>query len=250
MRLLRCVLLASPNFFTSLRSRRLLETEGIKHLVQGHSTLLSIFTETRKQDETPSEDRGFITYNQGRALQDCLASFFEHKAIMIYHSTSALSCLKLTNDHGWMIQCCLQWCSDTPTNDLYRVYAAISLLRSWSRFGVQVEGHVLDLLDSFDHHFAYSSSAIGKLLSELVIYRLFSIGKYCQRLMANGYFGSEEISDQVSQAPNLSIMTKFVSVCRIAHRSASKSAHTWMLRIRPESPPIPITESLQTHARI
>ena len=199
MRLLRCVLLASPACFTGLGSSKMLQTAVGKPVGFHHVPLLPIFTNPRKCNMRPLEDDQTIAHGQESAKSEYLASIFDRTLSTIDHRTGALAALKLTDDHSWMIQRCLEWCSDPTTSDRSRVYGAASFIRSWSQYGVQVEGHLLDLLDYSGDYSTYSAAAICKLLSELVFHRLFSVGKYCQRLMANGNFGSKLFFNKVGQ---------------------------------------------------
>ena len=98
----------------------------------------------------------------------------------------ALECLKLTNDHRLLIRYAVQWSSAVSVFTVSRIYSTVSLMRIWSEVGVKVEACMLSLLNHLDGFTLDSMDVICKLLSELMHCRLFSVGKYCQQLMASG----------------------------------------------------------------
>ena len=85
-----------------------------------------------------------------------------------------------------LINLCLRWCSTTYRAGSARIYAAVRLLRKWSRMGIDLERPILEFLASNEIHAELCSLNIYRVLAELTRSRHFSVGRYLQWLIAAG----------------------------------------------------------------
>lgn len=99
----------------------------------------------------------------------------------------AKQCWEAAVDHSVLVQTVLDWATTSYRPGVVRVYIAVRLMRAWSRHGVDVNGVILEFLDSQPHDSSSRlNAAVFHLVSELVRSEHFSVARYLQWLIARG----------------------------------------------------------------
>lgn len=95
-------------------------------------------------------------------------------------------CLKMAENHDCAIAILLQWVSTPYREDEAHVYLTVRLLRKWNKLGYDTDKPILDYLATSRASSGLRKHNLYQVVVELVRSRQFSVGKYCQWLLARG----------------------------------------------------------------
>jgi mediator of RNA polymerase II transcription subunit 12 len=88
-------------------------------------------------------------------------------------------------DHS-LVLLVLHWSVAMFRHRIWRIYAAVRLLRQWAQSGMDLNYILTSILGETESTARFSPRRMYCLMSELIRHRLFSIGKYLQWLLATG----------------------------------------------------------------
>lgn len=109
----------------------------------------------------------------------------------------ALDLQSVSNDSNLLVQACLEWSASVHRYGHARVYIAARLLREWHGIGINVETPILDFVKARSDACDLDLSSFYKVVVELVQSRHFSVGRYLQWVIANGFLGRLNASSMV-----------------------------------------------------
>ena len=95
-------------------------------------------------------------------------------------------CLKMAQNHETAIAILLQWISTPYRGNEANVYLTIRLLRRWNKLGYNTDIPILNYLAISRNIPRLHKHILYQVVVELVRSRQFSVGKYCQWLLARG----------------------------------------------------------------
>ena len=107
-------------------------------------------------------------------------------------------CLKMALDHETTIAILLEWISTPYRQEEAHVYLTVRILRKWNKHGYDTDKPILSYLASRRDSTTLRKHNLYQVVVELVRSRQFSVGKYCQWLLArgalSGHGGLHEVS--------------------------------------------------------
>lgn len=112
---------------------------------------------------------------------------------------TARQCWEIDEDKAMLSRAILEWSSSSYRPGYAKIYVAARILRSWSKFGADVTGAVLDFLDSEVCSPGRRNAAFYHLVSELARSEHFSTPRYLQWLIARG--GLYNVTDVAPDGP-------------------------------------------------
>jgi mediator of RNA polymerase II transcription subunit 12, fungi type len=108
---------------------------------------------------------------------------------------TARQCWEIDEDKSMLSRSILEWSSSSYRPGNAKIYVAARIMRSWSKFGADVTGAILDFLDSAVCNSGRRNSAFYHLVSELARSEHFSTPRYLQWLIARGgLFNATEVA--------------------------------------------------------
>lgn len=137
-----------------------------------NSSLQSYTTRQIKQDHRSSRQR--------------LIGLLDSLVIKPNFGRIAGACLRLETDRDVLVKTCIEWSCTVHRQGLFRKYAALRLLRTWSRQGVHLQEPICDFLAANPDPASLSKRDLYGLLAGLISSRHLSVGRYLQWIMARG----------------------------------------------------------------
>ncbi|KAK2629649.1 hypothetical protein QTJ16_000469 [Diplocarpon rosae] len=101
------------------------------------------------------------------------------------------SCWEIDSDKDLLALTVLEWATSSHRPGSTKIYAAVRIIRSWSRLGTDVTGSILDFLDTASRDSVCSKPALYHVVSELARSEHFSTPRYIQWLIARGGISAE-----------------------------------------------------------
>ena len=98
----------------------------------------------------------------------------------------ANTCWMAARSKDDLFRSCLQWATSTFRFGRYRIYAAVRLLRLWNKHSIDLQKPLLEFLALGKQMPNTDWADFHSLCAELVSSRHFSVGRYCQWLLARG----------------------------------------------------------------
>lgn len=109
-------------------------------------------------------------------------------------------CLSAFQSHDAAIDILLQWVSTPYRDEEARVYLTARLLRKWNRAGCDTDKAILSFLSGRGGSTGLRAQKLFQVIVELIRSRQFSVGRYCQWLLARGVLND---SDRLSEVRNI-----------------------------------------------
>ena len=207
--LLRCILITLPSRFPISDSWTTHKNIHLGHIINEERCLSGLFTKIQERNNRLSSAVITDLNHAVLPLKCRLFALFETFSTGYGYGSLAESSLRLTNDHRTIIETCVEWCTGVERENSARLYASKRLLYLWANAGVDVERWVLDFLASTYSHSKIEGLDLCKLLSELICSSNFSVGTYCQLLIANGFPCKQSLKNSVSSCVAPSIDTNY-----------------------------------------
>jgi len=107
-------------------------------------------------------------------------------------------CLGMAQGHDAAIGILLQWISTPYREDEAHVYLTVRLLRKWNKLGYDTDKPILTYLSTSRNSLGLRKYNLYQVVVELVRSRQFSVGKYCQWLLAKGALSGHGVLHKVS----------------------------------------------------
>lgn len=95
-------------------------------------------------------------------------------------------CWEVDEDKMMLMRAILEWSTSCHRPGTTKIYIAARIIRSWSKYGVDVTGAILSFLDSNNCDTSRNKPALYHLVSELARSDHFSTPRYLQWLIARG----------------------------------------------------------------
>lgn len=95
-------------------------------------------------------------------------------------------CLKSVENFEAAVEILLEWIATPYREGQEHVYLSVRLLRKWNKLGYDTDKPILSFLASTRSITRLRKRNLYRLVTELVRSRQFSVGKYCQWLLARG----------------------------------------------------------------
>ncbi|KAL8779562.1 MAG: hypothetical protein Q9213_006867 [Squamulea squamosa] len=114
-----------------------------------------------------------------------------------------------------LVRTCLCWASTIYGTSYVRVYTAAQLLRSWSDMDVDIESQVLNFLAIDAKAADLDKARLYRIIAELVRSRHFSVGRYLNWVIANGFLRKCATREEVS--PTIGLLVELPSYGLPAH---------------------------------
>jgi mediator of RNA polymerase II transcription subunit 12 len=108
-------------------------------------------------------------------------------------------CWDVDEDKPMLMRTVLEWSTSCHRPGITKTYVAARIIRSWSKYGVDITGAILVFLDSRNCDLSRSKPAFYHLISELARSEHFSTPRYLQWLIARG--GLYDPTDIVPDGP-------------------------------------------------
>ena len=183
---LQSILISAPGCFLIPDCWNKYEQLIEEHVIQEKPALRAIFDNALDRNLRLQDP---ITRSCGHTVQSS-----EQRILALFDSLShspnfgfvAHRSLRMIDDHGVVVEACLQWSCSQERYGLQRVYAAARLMRLWSRHGVDVQGYILGFIDARSDARGLHKPHVYKLVAELTCSKHFSVGRYLQWLVAYG----------------------------------------------------------------
>lgn len=138
-------------------------------------------------------------------------------------------CMQIITDHTTLARTVLDWATSSFRPGLTKVYVGARLLRTWSRFGIDVSEAILGFIGSGVHGPSLCETALYHLVSELTRSGHFSVSKYIQWLIARG--GVRNRADMAKAGPCASRLLAELpmhdipeSICRLRRTMLSRAS--------------------------
>ncbi|CAL3968079.1 unnamed protein product [Diplocarpon coronariae] len=128
-------------------------------------------------------------------------------------------CWETDRDKDLLAATVLGWAASPHRPGSTKIYAAVRILRSWSRLGTDVTGSILAFLDTAPRDSACSKPALYHVVSELARSAHFSTPRYARWLIARG-----GISTGADVAPDGPASTRLLAELPTHHVSDSLAA--------------------------
>ena len=106
----------------------------------------------------------------------------------------AQACFDTVDDHKMLISTVIEWATTQYRSGQFRVYLALSLIRTWNVTERNIDTIVLGFLTSADRVIGLNERDVRKLVAELIRSNHFSVSRYFQWLMARGVSTTGETS--------------------------------------------------------
>ena len=110
----------------------------------------------------------------------------------------AVACLRCAENNDVLVATCLEWASTVYRQGIFRVFAAVRLLRLWNKHGVELQRPIFGFLTARSNSKGLQKNNVYKLFAELVCSKHISVGRYLQWLIARGTLRSQPQPDRVS----------------------------------------------------
>lgn len=104
------------------------------------------------------------------------------------HFSSELpkQCWNIDEDKAMLTRTVLEWATSSYRPGNTKIYVAVRILRSWSRYGIDITATILTFLDSKTCEISRNKPAFYHIVSELARSEHFSTPRYLQWLIARG----------------------------------------------------------------
>lgn len=157
-----------------------------EHLVSDSDSSCELFNDIRRRNEN-LKDPCSLQSNEIRASAD-------QEIIRRLDSTNdnhdyagiAHACLEISDKHRTLVFLCLQWAISSCRYGTYRIYAAAQYLRYWREEGVGLQDPIHEFLTAPGGQLDTNDADLFRLITELIHTGDFSVGRYCQWLLARG----------------------------------------------------------------
>jgi mediator of RNA polymerase II transcription subunit 12 len=110
---------------------------------------------------------------------DCLRAPFDVPKV-------SEACLEMAQNHDTAIAILLQWISTPYREDEAYVYLTVRLLRKWNKLGYDTDKPILNYLATSRNSSGLRKHNLYQVVVEMIRSGQFSVGKYCQWLLARG----------------------------------------------------------------
>lgn len=163
-----------------------------------HHSLIARFERLRQRNRNLIEvgrlrksDLGQSPREQLIRNLDCLRAPFDVSKI-------SDMCLKIIRSHDTAIAILFQWISTPYREGEAHIYLTVRLLRKWNKLGYDTDKPILNYLATSRNSPGLRKHSLYQVVVELVRSRRFSVGKYCQWLLARGALSGLSRLDKVS----------------------------------------------------
>ena len=150
--------------------------------------------------------------------RQCLLQLLDSTLLLPLTTEMAQQCWEIDIDKSMLFHTILEWSSSSYRPGTAKIYVAARIMRSWSKFGADITGAILDFLDSAVCSSARQNSAFYHLVSELARSEHFSTPRYLQWLIARG-----GLYDTTDVAPDGPCATRLLAELPIHNLSESMS---------------------------
>ncbi len=107
-------------------------------------------------------------------------------------------CLRMAGSHDVAVEMLLQWLATPYREDQAHIYLSVRLLRKWNRSGYDTGKPILSFLACSRSITGVRKHSLYKVILELIRSKQFSVGRYCQWLLARGALSGRDQLRQVS----------------------------------------------------
>ena len=100
----------------------------------------------------------------------------------------AKSCMNVSKDYNVLVKTCIRWATSPHRFGTFRTYAAVAILKVWRDHDAPLQECIYELMLSDSEAEGIGHTEFYRLVAELIVTKQFSVGKYCQWLLARGTY--------------------------------------------------------------
>lgn len=135
---------------------------------------------------------GMQAKSDSRTSRKRIIALLDHAGFDLDFEELIGKCCHLEKDLKMITSTVLEWASSTYRADSYQVYLATRILRKFYDLGVDVDAQVLSLLSTTDKAYAFDFSRTFDIVTQLINFSHFSVGRFCQSLIVRGAAGAAQ----------------------------------------------------------
>ena len=100
----------------------------------------------------------------------------------------AKTCLDICQSHKSLVLICMRWATSRCRYGRHRAFIAANILKTWNEEGIDIQDQIHEFLVMSPDREYTDMAEVYTIVAELVTSGHFSVGRYCQWLLARGTF--------------------------------------------------------------